>query len=276
MKLITCGDDDVRILDAATGETHWSLAVQDSPDLSEDERAWVGWYSSKTDECKPLDGGERILVTSVSGLVCVVTPETGRLIQLAWVPGAHSAEQITEHLFAAAVSLHPSVPPGAPELEANCIALFDIRRPGEELWRDECRSAHGVVWERQTETLWTLGLEDIRSYVLGADASSMDRTGTYPLPDPNGHDLAPVPDERALQVSTGKHVFRFDMETGTFEKHPSLGDCPSVKSISVHPETGEVAYVPADAGKVKSDTIRFVGKTHTIARAGAYKARWLC
>ncbi len=276
MKIITSGNSDHAVIDSETGDIQWSFSLQKSVDLTEDERSWVDWYGGKSDECKPIDEGKRILITSVSGLVCIVDIKTKKLHKLAWMPGAHSAEQISKNLFAAAISLKPALPPGAPDIYGDYIALIDAGCPGKEICRDACKSAHAAVWNRDTETLWTLGFETIRSYTILQNPVFLLQTGSYPLPNLNGHDLSPVPGTQKLYVSTGKHVFIFDTETGEFEKHPSIGDCESVKSISHHPETGEVMFVGADQGEYRSDTIRFESSNKTISYSGTYKARWLC
>jgi hypothetical protein len=66
--LIVCGCDEVFILDGAKlakGEVvrTWRWTVATCPNLPADLRPAF----RTTDECKPVDGGRRILVTSSSG-----------------------------------------------------------------------------------------------------------------------------------------------------------------------------------------------------------------
>src|ERR1043165_7700664 len=68
-ELITCGRDKVLILDlnardaAGTPKTIWSWRAADRAELPPDVRLLF----RSTDDCKPVDGGRRILITSSGG-----------------------------------------------------------------------------------------------------------------------------------------------------------------------------------------------------------------
>ena len=62
----------------------WSWRAAERPELAD-----VADEFKTTDECKPVKGGQRILITSSSGGVAVVERETGEAVFHTTVPNAH-------------------------------------------------------------------------------------------------------------------------------------------------------------------------------------------
>ena len=81
-ELITCGRDKVLILDlnardaVGTPKTIWSWRAADRAELPADVRVLF----RSTDDCKPVDGGRRILITSSSGGVALVERANGAVV----------------------------------------------------------------------------------------------------------------------------------------------------------------------------------------------------
>ncbi|MCB1122080.1 MAG: hypothetical protein KJT03_11060 [Verrucomicrobiae bacterium] len=158
--------------------------------------------------------------------------------------------------------------------------MFDIKQPDKPLFHDELYSGHGVVWDSKRERLWALGYEELRSYRLkdwDTPAPKLERTATFKLPTTGGHDLSPIPGSAGLVVTTSKHVFIFDRDRGTFSQHAALGNEPGVKCVSVHPETGRIAWVQGEDGEWWSPRIRFLEPNGEVRLEGErlYKVRWL-
>ena len=94
-ELIVCGWDEVFILALGEGPnpTHrkvWSWRATDSPGIPADMHALF----RTTDDCKPVDGGRRILISSSGGGVALVERETRRASFVARVTNAHSIEML--------------------------------------------------------------------------------------------------------------------------------------------------------------------------------------
>ena len=100
-----CGWDEVFILALGEGPTPthrkvWSWRAADSPEIPADMHALF----RTTDDCKPVDGGRRILISSSGGGVALVDRETRRASFFARVTNAHSIEMLP-------VSASPPPPP---------------------------------------------------------------------------------------------------------------------------------------------------------------------
>ena len=138
-ELIVCGWDEVFILALGEGPapTHrkvWSWRAADSPEIATEMRPMF----RTTDDCKPIDGGRRILISSSGGAVALIDRQTRRASFVARVTNAHSIEMLPGGRIAAAASVSTAG-------SGNRIVIFDAG--GKELAADELRSAHGLVWD---------------------------------------------------------------------------------------------------------------------------------
>ena len=262
-ELIVCGWDEVFILRPPGREKVWSWKAKDTiPEAAGQFRT--------TDECKPVNGGESILITSSTDGIALVERATGDVGFWTSVPNAHSAELLPCGRLAVASS-------GAEG--GNRLLVFDLDRPEEALFTDELPWAHGVVWDARRERVWALGADELREYELrdwSSDAPSLVRSATFRLPAAGGHDLQPVPKTPLLSVTVNSGAFLFDRDELQFVSHPELGHAPGVKSISVNPLTGRTAFVQADGEHWWADGIRFLDPHGALRTPGGhcYKARW--
>ena len=266
--IILCGWDTVFILDTADdrSEPIWTWNAKQCEQLPEALRRTF----ATTDDCKPVDGGSKILISSSSGGCAVVERPSGKASWYARVPNAHSLELLPRGRIIVASSVHA---------QGNRLVLFDLDRCDQPLWDTPLVSAHGVVWDEARQLLWALGLKELQSYGLqdwDSDKPGLAIQGSDPLPDGDGHDLQPVPGSHDLVVTTGRHVYFFDREQREFRLHPDLGDRASVKSVNVHPVTGQTAFVQATESWW-SDTLGLLYPAGTLRLPGErlYKARWL-
>jgi len=270
-ELILCGGDEVFALrvsgpDRISTNKVWSWRAADCPNLPENLRDKFG----TTDECKPVEGGKKILITSSGGGVALVERGTGKVLFSAFVGNAHSAEMLPRNRIVVAGSTHA---------EGNRLAVFDLGQPGGPVYTTELHAAHGVVWDEKREVLWALGYEELNSYRLVNWASpepKLHMSNSYPLPDPAGHDLQPTPTCDILVLSTGSHVYVFDPERRAFFPHVTWGNKGGVKCVSIHPKTKQTALIQGDDRRWWSDTVQWLDFEEALKLPGQrlYKARW--
>ncbi|MEX2213544.1 MAG: DUF6528 family protein [Phycisphaeraceae bacterium] len=270
--LIVCGMEEVFIIDAARAERGdltkiWSWRAKDRPELPAELHAAF----RTTDDCKPVAGGTRILISSSSGACALVEHPSGKVLWYARVPNAHSIELLPNDRIVAAASTHA---------KGNRLMLFDITRPDAPLFETPLPSAHGVVWDNARQHLWALGYDQLQCYDLGdwqSDHPSLKLRASHPLPDAGGHDLLAVPESDDLVLSVHKHVYLFDRKTLTFRPHPELGDLVNVKCVSPHPTTGRVAHLRGEGKEWWSTRIHLLAPQGEIQLPDErmYKARWM-
>ncbi|MFH1069331.1 MAG: DUF6528 family protein, partial [Candidatus Glassbacteria bacterium] len=197
-ELILCGWDEVFILRLAgptdsLPEKVWSWKAQDCPDLPDTMKPKF----LSTDDCKPVDGGGKILITSSSEGIALVERAGGRLLYFASAPNAHSADLLPGGRIAVAVSHF--------EDRGDRLMVFDLAEPGRVVTSSELSWGHGVVWDAERELLWALANQAIHVYRL-ADWNlanpRLETVDTIPLPESGGHDFYPVPHTSLIAFST--------------------------------------------------------------------------
>lgn len=272
VQLVVCGWDEVVILqvaDEAGGAPRrlWSWRATGRADVPDEFEPLF----RTTDECKPVDGGSKILITSSSGGVALVDRAADRVLFHARAANAHSAEMLPGNRVVVAAS-HDSAGRG------DRLIVFDLSRPDHALWSGELAWAHGVVWDAQRNRLWAVGEKELRSYELHdwrSSSPSLRQRTSVPLTDTGGHDLSPVPGTPMLAVSSSTRCWLFDRDAEAFKPHPDLGSMPRVKSIN-HAPDGRVVYVQADADHWWTERIHFLHPSGYVHVSGEhfYKARW--
>lgn len=269
--LVVCGWDEVFILDLnrPLPAKVWSWKAADRPELP----AHLRDKFRTTDECKPVDNGRRILITASSDGVALVERKTGRAVFYGQAVNAHSAELLPGGRIAVAASHRPNA-------EGDRLILFDVDKPDRPIFHTELSWGHGVVWDAEREILWGLSGSDLRAYRLKDWESAtpwLEKAAAYPLPDPGGHDLQPVPGMAMLTVTSGRHAWLFDRDARSFLPHPELGGEAAVKCITTNEATGQIVWVQAEGGNWWTDKLRFLRPERVIQLPGErlYKARWL-
>jgi hypothetical protein len=269
--LCVCGWDEVFLLEIGTNQTGpakklWSWRAKEHDELPAALRGKFG----TTDDCKPVEGGAKVLISSSGGGCALVQRPSGRVLWYAQVPNAHSLELLPRDRVVVASSVHSN---------GNRLILFDLARSDQPLWDTPLPSAHGVVWDETRRCLWALGMQELRCYVLKdweTAKPALTLQDRFSLPVRNGHELVPVPPTADLLVSTSQKVFLFDRNTHQFRPHPQLGDTADIKSVNVHPRTGRVVFTRADTPAWWTDTLHFLapeGKVQ-LAKERLYKVRW--
>lgn len=272
-ELVACGWDEVFLLrfDGAATSTPqrlWTWRAKGRPDLHPD---FHGLFNT-TDECKPFDGGSKILITSSGGAVALVDRSRDRVLFYGRAPNAHSADLLPRGRIAVAASHHRTD-------KGDRLILFDQEKPNQELWSEELPWGHGVVWDEARRVLWALADEDIRVFELrdwDATAPKLQRVALIPLPEGGGHDFTAVSGTPYIALSTANRVWLFDRDSRRFTPHPHLADKAKVKSISHHPTTGRISYVQAEGENWWAERIHFLKPAGFLHVTGEhfYKARW--
>jgi hypothetical protein len=268
-ELFVCGWDEVYLLtlEADKPRRTWTWRAKGRADLPDDiERLF-----NTTDECKPFDGGSRVLITSSGGAVALVDRDADRVLFYGRAANAHSADLLPGGRVAVAASHHAGG-------RGDRLIVFDLAKPDQEMLSEDLPWGHGVVWDEPRRLLWALADKDIRAYELRdwqTPSPTLHRVALISLPEAGGHDFSVV-DGSVIAVSTGTRCWLFDRNTRTFRPHPELADKAKVKSISHHPTSGRLAYVQAEGENWWAERIHFLSPAGTLHVPGEhfYKARW--
>ena len=220
------------------------------------------------DETKVVNGGKQILVTSSTGGMALVDVATKQSVFTGYPGGStHSADLLPDGTIITASST------------GNFLMVF-TRKDGEKTahktFKLEFADAHGVVWDKLLGLVWAVGKEAVICCRYNFDYENPQLTivESFPLkPNPYwGHDLILLEKERKL-LMTGRSMLEFDTMTGQYKQFLKR---KSVKSISIHPETGEqLVQIPKE--NYWNDTVTLLNgdrKWTLPNNAKIYKARW--
>jgi len=271
-EIVLCGWDEVFVLrlGAGTPEKVWSWRADERSGLPDSMRARF----ASTDDCKTVEGSRKIVISSSSDGVAVVERASGKALFYATVPNAHSAELLPGGLLAVAAS-------HAENGRGDRVLVFDLSTPGRVLAEDNLPWAHGVVWDNERQRLYALGDKEIHIYKLLYSSGRFERLSCQArlaLPEGMGHDFQPVPGSACLSVSTTHHCWLFDRDNWSLKPHPLLADSADVKSISVNPVNGRIAWTRAEGRDWWTSIVRLQNPPGQIELPGQrlYKARWVC
>ncbi len=220
------------------------------------------------DETKVVNGGKQILVTSSTGGMALVDVETKQSVFTGYPGGStHSADLLPDGTIITASST------------GNFLMVFT--RKGDEktahkTFKLTFADAHGVVWDKLLGLVWAVGKEAVICCRYNFDYENPQLTivESFPLkPNPYwGHDLILLEKEHKL-LMTGRNMLEFDTMTGQYKLFLKR---KSVKSISIHPETGEqLVQIPKE--NYWNDTVTLLNgdrKWTLPGNAKIYKARW--
>lgn len=262
--LLLCGGDEVFQIDSAANPPAklWSWRAKDRPEIPADLKNTF----NTTDECKPLDGGKRLLITSSGGGCALLELPSGKALWWTRATNAHSIEALPGGLIAVASSVGAG---------GNKVLLFDEKVPIKPLSEIPLPSAHGLVWDAPRKLLWALGFSElIACEVAGRKITVKNR---HKLPDQDGHDLRAVPGSPDLMLSTHAGVWRFHRDEAVFRPDPDLNDRVEVKSADIHPASGRLLMVQASGKNWWTDNLELLHPAAKLTMKGEtlYKARWL-
>ena len=240
-ELITCGDDKILIIDgqASNGsdvEIVWSWQASEA---ASQLPAIYQSYLRTLDECKPVDNGKNILITSSSGAVVLIERATKKCLFYAHVPNAHSADVLPGGRIAVALSTNPL---------GNRLAIYDRKHPEKELFQDSLFSGHGAVWIDKRQRLYALGYDELREYSLvnwNTSSLALKLEKKWIIPGISGHDLSLVSSDELL-VSEHYGVHLFDIPSETFAPFELLKTAENIKSVNYIKESRKLIYTQAE------------------------------
>ena len=240
-EIIVCGDDKLLIIDeqASNGKDVkivWQWQVSEaSSQLPEIYQT----HLIPLDECKLVDNGKNLLVTSSGGGVVLIERATKKCLFYAYAPMAHSADVLPDGRIVVALSTNP---------KGNSIELYDRNKPEIVVFRDSLYSGHGAVWNAKRQRLYVLGYDELREYSLAnwkTASPELKLERTWTIPGIGGHDLSPVSDDEML-VSEHYGVHSFDIRSEKFTPFEPLKSAGNVKSVNYIRENGKLAYTQAE------------------------------
>ena len=249
----------VYMIDAGLAdETGYKNAVTWSWDATT-AAATLGLAASRCnhlDDCKPVDNGKKLLVTSSYNWCALLDIATGEvLFHTTAAPNAHSAEMLPDNRIAVACSEGSSS-------DNNKVQIYDIARPNLVLFQSELGSAHGVVWNETTQRLYAIGGQSLQIYKLKDWTSatpSLELEKTVQTPYGGLHDMSLV-NSNTLCIG-GRRAYLYDIGANQFTEMTLFASSTAIKSINYNDDTGELWYtdstIPEGSQAWSTQTIRY-------------------
>jgi len=246
----------------ASFQPEWTWRPEDSDGLPLQLRS----NFAGTDECKPVDGGKEVLITSSSGALALVSYKTRATLFYASVRNAHSAALLPGGLIVAASSF-------SPDGSGDRLLLYDRNRPDHPIGSLPLSWAHGAEWDQTRQVLWALGDRELQEIKI--DGTKMVVEKAFPLPSRGGHDLVLGRDAAVLYLTTGTQVLVFTPKDSNFAPFSAFAGIGDVKSLSIDPDDEQIAYTQAGKGVWWTYTIQFLHpRAELVLPEHAYKMRW--
>ncbi|MFJ9951249.1 DUF6528 family protein [Kitasatospora sp. NPDC091207] len=253
----------------------WSWSADRAPDLADLTPAH-SWSMPDEAKSRVRNGGRYLLTAASGGLVAVVDTATGGTYWAADTGGAnpHSLELLPDGNVAVAASA------------GGWVRLYAASRGPRSTAHAAypLKGAHGVHWDARTRLLWAVGDDTLTALRVGGTPAAPVLTAvrSVALPDPGGHDLAPVlAAPGRFWVSTAAHLWQYDPAGSGFTR-VRLGDEAAerdVKSVGDEPGTGRLlTAAPDHAGPCTWCTsvlaLHRPDGVRTLRGSKLYKARW--
>ena len=160
----------------ASFQPEWTWRPEDSDGLPLALRS----NFAGTDECKPVDGGKAVLITSSANALALVSYETHETLFYAKVRNAHSAALLPGRADRRRIVFFP-------DGTGDRLLLFDRTAPDHAIGY---ASAELGAWRRMgPDERSALGARRSESYEIKIDGARMIVEKTFPLPSRGGHDL---------------------------------------------------------------------------------------
>ena len=255
-ELVFCGDNHVFVINADLAkETYkegilWSLDVKTLA-------SGLGLATNRCDhldDCKFVDNGTKLLLTSSYGWCALLDYATGKMLfHTTQVPNAHSAEYIPGGYIAVATST------GTTDLH-NRVQLYSVEKSEQILASAYLYSGHGLVWDYSRNVLYGAGGDALKVFeVTFGEKPSITLKKTVKTPKTGIHDLMRV-DNSTLTVA-GDHAYLFNVDTETFTEMNLFSGSSAIKSLNYNGETGEIWYtdatIPEGSESWSSQKIRY-------------------
>lgn len=271
--LLIGGSDKVHIVNVAQcmgadykAGLEWTWEAEDAADI-------LGIAKSRCDhidDCKPVDNGSKILVSS-SYNWCVLLDKASKqvLFHALDCANAHSAELLPGNRIAVACS-------DGTTSNHNQVRLYDAARSNVLLDSSPLVSAHGVTWCESTQRLYAVGNRQINVYSLqdvDTSAPKLKLEKSITTPQGSNHDIS-LADPTTLVVA-GVRAYLFDVNTESFTEMPHFAASTQLKSVNYNPLTSELWYtdatVPEGTQSWSTHTLRYATDPAATSMAGSIR-----
>lgn len=264
--VLVCGDHQVLLVRApglkdTIPDIVWNWNAHQAEDLPAEFR---NSRFNSIDDCKSVNGGKDILVSSSSGAVALVRMEDKKVLFYAEVPNAHSIELLPGNKIVAAASTHET---------GNMLMLFENTNPANLIFTDSLYSAHGVVWDQGRESLFALGYSVLREYKL-TGGNSLSLNSEVEIPGIGGHDLQMAPGGDKLFITEHTGAWQFHLNTWEFSKIDGFPDAENIKSINQKKKGRYVYTVPEESWWTYHVSFLNPSGKLDFPDMQVYKARW--
>ncbi len=218
-------------------------------------------------DSKCVSDGKQVLVVASGGGMALIDVATKQSVFTAYPGGnTHSAELLPDGTVITASSTGATL---------KVFTRIGDEKTPHKTFTYKFPGGHGVVWDQIHGLVWAVGADVLVAFRYNFDVEnpqlvpvqSFDLGKGY-----SGHDLVLLKKENKLLL-TGRDVKEFDTMLGTLRLFSNR--CP-VKSISIHPETGEqLVQIPNE--EWWNDTVMLLNgdrKWTLPNKARIYKVRW--
>ncbi len=239
--LLVCGSNMVYLIDADAAAANgykssvlwqWNAATAASTMHLDASRL------DHLDDCKPVDGGRKLLITSSYSWAVLLDIETKKIL---WYSkeskNAHSAELLPGNRIAVCCSTGSETDPG------DKVQVFDASSYGKLLCDTPFASAHGAVWNASAERLYIGGKSLLNSYKLEGNQLVLDKSVKTSSYVTGVHDVTLV--NKNTLLLAGKQAALYDIPSGEFTPLGAFAASTALKSVNHHPSGSEVWYTDA-------------------------------
>ena len=241
-ELVFCGDNHVFVINATIAKDSYKEGLVWSWDArtAAGELGLAASRCDHLDECKFVDNGTKLLLTSSYGWCALLDYATSKMLfHATGLSNAHSAEYLPGGYIAVATSTGSSV-------SHNKVHLYNSAKSEVSLANADLYSGHGVVWDYKRNVLYAAGGDVVKIFKingLGTDKPSFELVKSIKAPQGGIHDINRV-DDNTITVA-GNKAYLFNVDTEQFTEMPLFSGSTALKSLNYNAETGEVWYTDA-------------------------------
>lgn len=244
--LVFCGDQYVYIIDAnkasesryqnAIVESWNAATVADTIGLPENQCKYIT-------DCKPVNEGKYLLITSYNGWAIMLNVETGNVpFHTVMSFGAHSADLLPNNRVAVACAN-----PG------NSIQIYDLNNNDQIVSSVKLSGAQGVCWNDDLQLLFAINQNSLNSYRLvdwNTSHPSLELVASIATPNKNMKDLSLVSSNKLCVAGSG--LFIFNISENTFTEVTKFSSSKVLNSANYNEATGEAWFTDATVPEGKA------------------------
>jgi WD40 repeat protein len=244
--LAFCGDQYIYMIDAnKASESRYQNAVVESWNAATfaDTIGLPENLCKYITECKPVNDGKDLLITSYNGWAIMLNVETGNVpFHTVMSFGAHSADLLPDNRVAVACAN-----PG------NSIQIYDLNNNDHIVSNVKLSGAQGVCWNDDLQRLFAINQNSLNSYRLvdwNTNHPSLELVSSIATPNENMKDLSIVSSNKLCVAGSG--LFIYDISENTFTEMTQFSSSKVINSANFNETTGEAWYTDATAPEGKA------------------------